>query len=195
VGRQGDRLAGKPTTSVQRSAAEDAQRQDHARLLREVALGGEVHGDTTTLEDLSVITRCASRTTIRPDEAGARAGEPDPDLRGAVEDVFAAHAGRAYMRRYCRQEFRAESCASGEDVATAVGGHAGEQTTVARRTSAPNRSAEDPAYRRRHEGQRGTELALELQRVMPGQLAWTGFKTFKPISIRSGMIGRSAPQQ
>jgi len=27
------------------------------RLLREVALGGEVHGDTTTLEDLSVITR------------------------------------------------------------------------------------------------------------------------------------------
>ena len=54
------------------------------RLLRELASGGEVKGDTTTLEDLSVIAKLRSddeslKSCVRPGEA-MRTGR-DPSLR------------------------------------------------------------------------------------------------------------------
>ena len=42
---------------IHRLPAQDPQRQDHARLLRDVAAGRESTGDTTTIEDLSVLAR------------------------------------------------------------------------------------------------------------------------------------------
>jgi len=45
--------------SFRRDAAEDVVRENHARLLKQIAEGGDIKGDTTTLEDFQCACQLA----------------------------------------------------------------------------------------------------------------------------------------